>query len=230
MAARNAVLSAVLVGVAVAPASPYGGCISSQASWSVQAPHRGGPGRNVARLYGGAIGLPLWSFPTDDLCAGARARDDEDSVQMLGSTSVAKLHEWDDADTQNGDAGRADRHQQLEAARVHWWNGDVESADCAFLKALSWYRSSTNVSTVPASDVCRNGHHATSGSGLDNAVTPDGTLRWQRAKPLSNHGHTIEEANAICEYAAFLFKELSEIDAAGSPARPFLAGVAVFYE
>ncbi len=182
----------------------------------------------LARLYGGTDELPLWSFPTDPIPAGQTGgRTAEEEVQLAktmpagGGTSTSHCL--------RPSAGQAaEQYRQLEAARAHWWKGETEAADRAFLRALSWYR--TPIITPPpcpqaaaSNESSQERPHSSrswqDSSSSQNCVTPDGGLRWTAARPLSRPEQTCEEANAMCEYAAFLVEATAETEAAGKPGR-----------
>jgi len=203
-------------------------------------------------LRGGEGDLPLWSLPTKRYFGGNDIHNNDEQVlssmqreeafdkwsrQVAARGTVNgdgivlqnTRREGPEAPvlgtpspTREQDAGWADRHRHLEAARQHWWNGDTEAADNAFLCALSWHRVPTNTSEAlrtaasKAAQGSNDTHSHVGAHAVTHYVTNDGALRWQHVKPLSNHGHTLEEADAMCEYAAFLYEATAEKAAAGT--------------
>ena len=182
----------------------------------------------LARLYGGTDELPLWSFPTDPIHAGQTEGCNEEEEVQLPKT----MPTGDGASTSHRlrlSAGEdAERYRHLEAARALWWKGETEAADRAFLRALSWYRTPIimppHCPQAAASNESSQERPQSSRAWQDsyssqNCVTPDGGLRWTAARPLSRPEQTSEEANAMCEYAAFLVEATAEREAAGKPRR-----------
>ena len=180
------------------------------------------------RLYGGADELPLWSFPianaanpsTDSAAQRRRCKENQE-VQLVKRVP---------ADGTVADQGLrprkgwgAEQYRLLEDARVHWWKGETEAADRAFLSTLSWYRSPA-IAPPPgprAAAASESSQDGPDSSSSQKFVTSDGGLRWTGAKPLSRPEHTRAEADAMCEYAAFLVEATAERGAAGISSSAF---------
>jgi len=192
------------------------------------------------RLYGGNA-APLWSFPTEPPRDTPDGQDDHDDSRTLHSDARAEpaTAPWVHAkqagrrDETVGitarrpaeppgnsarDAECKERRRQLAVARIKWWDADHDAADRAFLAALSWSRNAgfgSIAASEPSSSVdgINVQMQARSNETTFN-VTPDGKFCWQRFKPLSKHAYMQEEANVMCEYAAFLFEAMHDSTAA----------------
>ena len=164
----------------------------------------------VCRLHGGcgAESLPLWSLPTQQADGHGGNADCAPASCSKGAHDVRKAAEGPAVPST---AVRQKRHDLLDAARRFWWKGEIEAADQAFLNSLGWCRSEAHpcVSHGAAQRAAplREGDEA-------QYVTLDGGMRWLDSKPLTRHGEMFEEADAMCEYAAFLFEATGENSAA----------------
>jgi hypothetical protein len=116
--------------------------------------------------------------------------------------------------TRVGGVTRKERHIHVEAARVHWWNGHIEAAEHEFLSALAWYRAPTNFtaqtpSKAAGGNVCNKDMQGDDWPDTaTNYVSADGSLRSHANKcGRTCGGDSVEERDAMCAYAAFLFED-----------------------
>lgn len=183
------------------------------------------------RLYGGVDELPLWSFPianaanpSTDWLLAAQGRRGHENQEMQLVKRVPADGTVADKGLRPRKGWGAEKYRQLEEARVHWWKGETEAADRAFLSTLSWYRSPA-IAPPPgprAAAASESKQDGPDSSSSQKFVTSDGGLRWTGARPLSRQEHSRAEADAMCEYAAFLVEATAERDAAGMHGRAYL--------
>jgi hypothetical protein len=185
----------------------------------------------LMRLYGGADELPLWSFPianaanpSTDWLHAAQGRRCHENQEMQLVKRVPADGTVADQGLRPRKGWGAEQYRQLEEARVHWWKGETEAADRAFLSTLSWYRSPA-IAPPPgprAAAASESNQDGPDSSSSQKFVISDGGLRWTGARPLSRQEHSRAEADTMCEYAAFLVEATAEREAAGMHGRAYL--------